>query len=301
MCDQKACSGSMRRGTRHGVGTSAKGLDLELESRQMCEWERIFSGGQRDHLLANGKRGSWTYWDRKTKGRLVKESRWFPFLLKDFRISMFESISEESWKSMEFLGLQGRRGGPRKMELSQVSYQGVEIQAQEQGVGLQARWSLNRRKAQQQGNGCFSRMGCVMNCSLKFLSANRTWMWTRGESAFSFGAADPLRQWLPFFFWIMTHSIEYLFSHKQITYTYTWNEAIFHGTVLMLTMQATCWYFLLSSVSFERKYWHHSWNWFLNPWKDHDLMSEKNTVLSCTMYQQVECHRSHRLVLMSHS
>lgn len=187
------------------------------------------------------------------------------------------------------------------MELSQVSYQGVEIKAQEQGVGLQAWWSLNRRKAQQQGNACFSRMGCVMNCSLKFPSANKTWMWTRGESAFSFGAADPLRQWLPFFFWIMTHSIEYLFSYKQVTYTYIGNEAIFHGTVLMLTNQATCWYFLLSSVSFEWKCWHHSWNWFLNPWKDHDLMSEKNTILSCIMYQQVECHRSHRLVLMSHN
>lgn len=187
------------------------------------------------------------------------------------------------------------------MELNQVSYQGVEIKAQEQGVGLQAWWSLNRRKAQQQGNACFSRMGCVMNCSLKFPSANKTWMWTRGESAFSFGAADPLRQWLPFFFWIMTHSIEYLFSYKQVTYTYIGNEAIFHGTVLMLTNEATCWYFLLSSVSFEWKCWHHSWNWFLNPWKDHDLMSEKNTILSCIMYQQVECHRSHRLVLMSHN
>lgn len=30
-------------------------------------------------------------------------------------------------------------------------------------------------------------------------------------------------------------------------------------------------------------------------------MSEKITVLSCTMDQQVECHRSHHLALMSHN
>ena len=182
MCDQKACSRSMRWETRHSVGHQPKGWTLRPgESANAWMRENLYWRPEEPSSWQNGKRGSWTYWHIKTKRWLVKQSRWFLFLLKDFRISMFESISEELWKSMEFLGLQGRRGGPRKMELSQVSYQGVQIKTQEQGPGLQAWWGLNRRKAQQQGNGRFSLLGYAMNCSLKFPSANRSGMWTRGE------------------------------------------------------------------------------------------------------------------------
>lgn len=112
------------------------------------------------------------------------------------------------------------------MKLSQVSYQGVQIKTQEQGLGLQAWWSLNRRKAQQQGNGRFSLMGYVMNCSLKFPSANRTGMWTRGESAFCFGAADPLRQWLPFFFldYDSQHRVPFLSQTSNIYIHMKWSN-----------------------------------------------------------------------------
>lgn len=178
------------------------------------------------------------------------------------------------------------------MELSQVRlYQGVERRTQEQGAGLREWWGL---KAEGTAIGewmLLSHELCDGLFSVPIITANsalKNWDVEDGKECFLVWCSRSSKTVAFILFWIMTHSKEYLFSHKPVTYTIYETEAKFHGTVLTLTMQDTCWCFLFSSVSFEQNCWHLSRNQFLNPWKGHDLLSEKS-VLSCTMCQQTEC------------
>lgn len=101
------------------------------------------------------------------------------------------SLSQKNRENLWVSRATGKKRGPQEDGIEPGKLSRCRNTGPRAGVGLQARWSLNRRKAQQQGNGCFSRMGCVMNCSLKFLSGKQNLDVDKGRECFLLWCSRP--------------------------------------------------------------------------------------------------------------